>query len=294
MHLRDYQREANLTDQATGKDERALVFPLLGLASEVGSLVNQYKKRVRDGEAHDFFSDRISEELGDCLWYVANLAEKLDLSLEDVAQLNLRRTRERWPASGEVTPLLRLDEDSPPEEQLPRQASVTFQEVREGDAVRVRLFTDGEQLGHDLRDMAWDPDGYRFHDAFHLTYAAMLGWSPITRFFFDCDRKSTPELREVEDSGRAKVIEEGIGAFMFEYARQMRFLDGVHHIDSAQLDTIRNLVSRLEVRVRTAREWEETILRSFAVWRELRDHGGGTLHLDLEGRTIDFEPPAAG
>jgi hypothetical protein len=265
----------------------------MGLASEVGSLVNQYKKRVRDGEAHDFFSERVAEELGDCLWYVANLAQKLDLSLEEIAELNLRRTRERWPQPGEEGPVLLLDEDCPPGEQLPRRASVTFEQVREGDTVTVRLLSGGEKLGNELRDMAWDPDGYRFHDAFHLTYAAMLGWSPITRFFFKCDRKSTPKLREVEDSGRAKVIEEGIGAFLFEYARQVRFLDGVNHIDSAQLETIRNLVSRLEVHVRTAREWEQAILRSFAVWRELRDHGGGTLHLDLEGRTIDFEAPVA-
>src|SRR4051812_8275299 len=101
----------------------------MGLASEVGALVNQYKKRVRDRDAHELFSDRVSEELGDCLWYIANLAEKLDLSLEHIAQLNLRRIGERWP-QGSDFPVLLLDEGCSPEEQLPRETSVRFSEVR--------------------------------------------------------------------------------------------------------------------------------------------------------------------
>jgi NTP pyrophosphatase (non-canonical NTP hydrolase) len=291
MELDDYQREASRTDKSPAEPERGLVFPMVGLASEVGALIGQYKKFVRDGDAHDFFSDRVAEELGDCMWYIASLAGKLDLTLEEIAQLNLKRTQERWPLPGEETPVRMLDDDAPESERLPREVSVSFEEVCEGESVFVRLTSDGRSLGDPLKDMAWDPDGYRFHDAFHLTYAAMLGWSPLTRTFFDCSRVSSPQLREIEDSGRAKVIEEGIAAYMFEYARQMRFLDGVEHIDSSQLDTIRNLVSRLEVRTRTAAEWERAILRSFAIWRELRDHHGGTVHLNLLDRTIEFEAP---
>ena len=291
MELNEYQDEAVRTDKSPAEPERGLVFPMVGLASEVGALVGQYKKFVRDGEAHSFFSDRVAEELGDCMWYIANLATKLDLTLEDIARLNLKRTRERWPLPGEETPVLLLDDASPENEQLPRILSVTFEEIHDGDSVQVRMMSGGKQLGDPLKDMAWDPDGYRFHDAFHLTYAAMLGWSPLTRRFLECSRESDPKLREIEDSGRAKVIEEGIAAFLFEYARQMRFLDGVEHVDSAQLDTIRTLVSRLEVRTRTARDWERAILRSFEMWRALRDHRGGSLHLDLRARTITFEPP---
>ena len=55
MNLDEYQERANQTDQRPGRDEAALAFPLMGLASEVGSLLNQYKKRVRDGEAHALF-----------------------------------------------------------------------------------------------------------------------------------------------------------------------------------------------------------------------------------------------
>ncbi len=38
MELNEYQRRANLTDQRAGDDDQALMFPLMGLASEIGSL----------------------------------------------------------------------------------------------------------------------------------------------------------------------------------------------------------------------------------------------------------------
>jgi NTP pyrophosphatase (non-canonical NTP hydrolase) len=290
MDLNAYQIKANRTDQRPGKDEGALVFPLIGLASEVGSLVNQFKKRVRDGEAHALFTERVAEELGDVLWYVANLAAKLDLELQDVADLNLRRIAERWPTNGDQPSRL-LDDEFEPNEQIPRVVQVDFIQVEEGGRKRVRLHSEGKQLGDPVWDMSWEEDDYRFHDAFHLTYAAMLGWSPIARWFFSRQRYSNPRLREVEDSGRAKVIEEAVAAICFEYAREERFLEGVHHLDFGLLQTVRNMTSRLEVRVRTIREWEQAILRSFEIWRDLRSHEGGSVRMNLPDRKIDFVPP---
>jgi NTP pyrophosphatase (non-canonical NTP hydrolase) len=292
MELNDYQDRANLTDQRTGSSEAALMFPLMGLASEVGSLLTQFKKRVRDGDAHELFSDRASEELGDVLWYVANLAFKLNLDLEGIAQLNLRRTTERWPGPGESVPAGFFDDEFPLQEQLPRTAAVTFREVAVDGRVKVEISRDGEPVGDPLTDMNYDEDAYRFHDVFHLTYAAMLGWSPVTRAFFGVKRDSAPRVREVEDGGRAVVIEEGVSAFVFDYARQENFLDGVGELDSTLLRTIVSLVSHMEVRIRTIAEWERAILRSFEVWRAMREHRGGTVHLDLLARTVEFERPS--
>lgn len=291
MELNEYQRLAALTDQRPGETEQALAFPLLGLASEVGALVNQYKKRVRDGDAHALFSERAAEELGDVLWYVSNLTGKLGITLEEIATINLRRTQERWPTGDGDTPTLLLDDGFPEAEQLPRTATVTFVESTEDGRRRVRIYFEGEQLGDPLSDMAWEQDDYRFHDAFHLAYAAVLGWSPITRAMFARQRDSDPQLREIEDSGRAKVVEEAVAVLVFEYARQERFLEGVEHVDFSLLQTVTSMTSRLQVRVRTAREWETAILKSFDVWRNLRDHGGGSVKLDLRGRAISFEPP---
>ena len=177
MDLNEYQRLANKTDQRPGTEESALMFPLMGLASEVGSLVTQFKKRVRDGDAHALFSERAAEELGDILWYVANLAQKLSLNLADVGEINLRRTSERWPMAGEHVPASLLDDEYPPGEQLPRTVSVQFREVEIDGGIKVEISSDGKKIGNYLTDMNYSDDGYRFHDVFHLTYAAMLGWS---------------------------------------------------------------------------------------------------------------------
>lgn len=291
MDLNEYQRLANETDQRPGTGESALMFPLMGLASEIGSLVTQFKKRVRDGDAHALFSERAAEELGDILWYVANLAAKLDLELENVGQLNLRRTSERWPTVGATVPASLLDDEYPSEEQIPRTVSVQFREVEVDGGVKVEISSDGEQVGNYLTDMNYSDDGYRFHDVFHLTYAAMLGWSPITRDFFGVKRESVQHVREIEDGGRAAVLEEGVSAFVFNYAREESFLEGVPQLDSDLLRTIVNLVSHLEVRVRTIAEWERAILRSYEIWRAMREHRGGVVHLNLPGRTIEFEAP---
>lgn len=292
MDLNEFQREANRTDQRPGSNEGALLFPVIGLSSEVGSLLRHVKKRLRDGDAHELFSAEMAEELGDVLWYVANLAEKLDLELDEIAQRNLRKIRGRWPQHGQTLPLPIGDEGFPEHERLPRRTSVRFAEGEEGDKTIVRLYgPDGRQLGNQLTDNAYEDDGYRYHDVFHLSYAALLGWSPLTRLFFGVKRDSDAKVREVEDAGRATVIEEAISAFVFDYGRNERFLEGVQHVDFSLLSTIRRLVSRLEVKDRSAHEWEQTILRGFAVWRKVYAARGGTVYLDLEARTLDFEPP---
>ncbi len=288
VELNEYQEQANQTDQRPGGGDDALVFPLMGLASEVGSLVTQYKKRVRDGNAHALFSERANEELGDILWYLANLASKLDLELEGVAALNLRRIGERWPVEGAMVPAKLLDDEYPSEEQLPRMVSVQFREVEIEGGVKVEISSGGEQIGNYLTDMNYSDDGYRFHDVFHLTYAAMLGWSPITRDFFGVKRESVQHVREIEDGGRAAVLEEGVSAFVFNYAREESFLEGVPQLDSDLLRTIVNLVSHLEVRVRTIAEWERAILRSYEIWRAMRKHRGGAVQLDLHARSITY------
>ena len=157
MELDEYQREANRTDQRPGSDERALFFPVIGLSSEVGSLVRHVKKRLRDGDAHELFSDQMAEELGDVMWYVANLAEKLGLGLEEVAQRNLLKISGRWPRDGQTLPLPIGDENFPEHERLPRQTHVRFVESVEGDKTIVRLYgPDGTQLGNQLTDNAYE------------------------------------------------------------------------------------------------------------------------------------------
>ena len=59
----------------------------------------EYKKYLRDGEEYRPFRVHIREELGDILWYVANLATKFDLDLAEIAEQNLVKIEDRWAVS---------------------------------------------------------------------------------------------------------------------------------------------------------------------------------------------------
>src|SRR6266568_1236106 len=101
-------------------------------------------------------------------------------------------------------------------------------------------------------------------------------------------RRSAPDIDEVEDGGRAIVIDEAIVAYVWEYARRHRFLEGVTTVDYPVLKTIRQLTDGLEVAARTAHDWEEAILAGYRVFREVRARKGGVLAVDLQARSIDL------
>ena len=229
--------------------------------------------------------------MGNPGWYIANVASKFDLPLSDIATANLAKVKQRW-ASERAEPLT-FDAELPEGERLPRRFEVEVIDI-EGDAHQhVRLLIDGKPFGAELTDNAYDPDGYRFHDVFHFAYAAVLGWSPITRGLLRRKRKSRPLLDEVEDGGRAAVIEEGVVALTFDYARRHHFLDGVAALDFQLLRTIKDMTSHLEVRQCTTGEWEQAILQGFDVWRAVLAARGGRIAVDLDARCITFLGPPA-
>lgn len=293
MEFDRFQREALNTDRVpkrSSDDVLSLVVPMLGLAGETGQLLSEYKKHLRDGEAHRLFKERVSEELGDLLWYIANVASKFGLTLNEVATANLAKVKARWAA--ERTEPLRFDAALPVGERLPRQFEVELVDVNVGDRQRVRVSIDGMPFGGELTDNAYDPDGYRFHDVFHFAYAAVLSWSPVTRTLLRRKRKSRPLLDEVEDGGRAAVIEEGVAALAFDYARRHRMLEGVGVLDFQLLRTIKDMTSHLEVKQCSTGEWEQAILQGFTVWRAVLAARGGRITVDLDRRRIDYLGPA--
>lgn len=65
----------------------------LGLTGEAGEVAEKFKKYLREGD-ENYRADAI-DELGDCLWYLARLADELDVSLDEVAQRNLDKLADR-------------------------------------------------------------------------------------------------------------------------------------------------------------------------------------------------------
>jgi NTP pyrophosphatase (non-canonical NTP hydrolase) len=294
MDFNHYQNEAQRTDRVPARegseDVLSLVVPMLGLAGETGQLLSEYKKHLRDREAHRLFKERVSEELGDLLWYIANVASKFELTLDDVAVDNLAKVKGRW--TTERTEPLCFDAALPEGERLPRRFEVELVDFDGVDCQRVRVSVDGVPFDGELTDNSYDPDGYRFHDVFHFAYAAVLGWSPIARALLRRKRKSRPLLDEVEDGGRAAVIEEGVAALAFDYARRHHMLDGVNVLDFQLLRTINDMTSHLEVKKCTTGEWEQAILQGFKVWRAVLATRGGRIAVDLDLRRIEYLGPA--
>ena len=90
-----YQQVAKTT--AIYPREQAIIYPTLGLTGEAGEVANKVKKIIRDG------SDKTSEdmvqalfsEIGDCLWYIAILADDVGVKLSDIANANLEKLFKR-------------------------------------------------------------------------------------------------------------------------------------------------------------------------------------------------------
>ncbi|GLW58891.1 nucleoside triphosphate pyrophosphohydrolase family protein [Kitasatospora phosalacinea] len=289
MHLARYQQAAIKTLRPPADGHDPVLVPLLGLIGEVGSVATAYKKRIRDGAGIGHGKQQLREELGDVLWYIAALAHCLDLDLEDIAAASLEKIKDRW----RVTPVAdrtAFDAEYPDHEQLPLRTTVTFTPTEDdkGRTVVVLTREDGSRAGDPLTSASHIEDDYRFHDAFHLAHAAVLGWSPVSRFLLGCKRRSRPGVDEAEDGGRAIAIEEGISALVFSYAARHGYFEEVRSVDHELLTTIEHMTAHLEVSVMRAADWEEAIMVGYHVWHQLRENNGGAVELDLEKRTLTY------
>lgn len=79
-----------------------LTYTVLGLTGEAGEVANTVKKLSRDdaGLMTNERREKIIDELGDVLWYIAATASEVGLKLQDVAAYNVRKLRNRYGADG--------------------------------------------------------------------------------------------------------------------------------------------------------------------------------------------------
>jgi NTP pyrophosphatase (non-canonical NTP hydrolase) len=91
MELSEYQRLSRRT--AEYPREAWLAYPALGLAGEAGEVAEHAKKVIRDdgGVVEKGRRAAMAKELGDVLWYVAQLASELGLGLDEIAAANLEK-----------------------------------------------------------------------------------------------------------------------------------------------------------------------------------------------------------
>jgi hypothetical protein len=211
----------------------------------------------------------------------------MSVSLEEAAKANLVKIASRWPAQKVFHPL--FDQGCVVEEQIPRSLTVEFVESKRGGRIEVLLRYGRVTIGDSLTDNIADPDGYRYHDIFHIAYAAFLGWSPVFRTLFRCKRKSHLAMDENQDGARAGILEEAVAAIVFSRAKQMRFFEGAKSIDYDLLKNIQEFVQGYEVDQIPLWQWETAILEGFRVFRLLRSAPGGKVTWDLVSHNLEWE-----
>ncbi len=69
----------------------------MGVVGEAGEVIEKWKKIVayHDGQITDADKRELAKELGDVVWYIALLADRLGLSLDDIATNNLAKLADR-------------------------------------------------------------------------------------------------------------------------------------------------------------------------------------------------------
>ena len=92
-----YQQLAHSTSLNTEIHGDKVLYPALGIADEAGEIAGKFKKLFRDkgGEYDEMFKADIVKEMGDVLWYLAETATQLDISLEEIATKNIDKLLSR-------------------------------------------------------------------------------------------------------------------------------------------------------------------------------------------------------
>lgn len=290
MDFSEYQNSAKKTiqDYTKGREVNNII-PFLGLIGEAGSVISELKKSLRDGTAYTNYKNKLQEELGDVLWYISTIATENNLSLESIATENLIKIKDRFELEQSENFIV-YDEKYPEAEQFPREFEVEFIIINEEGKEKVRVInnTSGKQLGDDITDNSHEEDRYRFHDIFHFGYVAFLGWSPVVRKLMEIKRKSDETTDEVEDGARAAITEELISLYIYSFALDHQLFKYSNNVDTEVLKTIQKLVSGIEVKNCTQKQWETAIINSYKVFDELKNNNGGRVLVSIKNKKLIY------
>lgn len=94
MNMNEYQRLAGRTINTGLSNGEMELHALHGMAGEVGEIHSLYQKVY---QGHAMFSGDLIKEMGDLLWFIAELATAHGLSLDDIANQNIEKLKKRYP-----------------------------------------------------------------------------------------------------------------------------------------------------------------------------------------------------
>lgn len=97
MNLNEYQDLARRTQNTELTDGERLAHALMGLGSECGEILGIFQKMF---QGHEVDEDKVVDEMGDLMWFLAELADCLKVELNFVAEHNIAKLLKRYPGAG--------------------------------------------------------------------------------------------------------------------------------------------------------------------------------------------------
>lgn len=94
MDADEYQKLAARTANDKEAVDTRLIIDLLGLASEVGEITGLFQHSL---ERNRDVGEEVYEELGDCLWRVADVCTCLGVTMSEIMGLNIAKLKARHP-----------------------------------------------------------------------------------------------------------------------------------------------------------------------------------------------------
>jgi len=96
MNFKEYQEKSRKTAVYPNQGKN-FIYTTLGLVGESGEIAEKIKKVIRDGDGSitDEKREELNKELGDVLWYLSQMATELKLSLDDIAEKNIKKLYSR-------------------------------------------------------------------------------------------------------------------------------------------------------------------------------------------------------
>ena len=94
MTLHEYQRLARRTQNRELTGFARKMHALHGMAGEVGEIHGIFQKQY---QGHNVVRDALIDEMGDLMWFIAELSDVIGITLEEVCKRNIEKLKKRYP-----------------------------------------------------------------------------------------------------------------------------------------------------------------------------------------------------
>ncbi|MEG2623513.1 MAG: nucleoside triphosphate pyrophosphohydrolase family protein [Clostridia bacterium] len=95
MNLNEFQKLSRRTKPKDIMPSSLMQNAALGIAGEAGEVADIIKKTMY--QCHPLDKEKLVEELGDVLYYIAMMADVLCYGLDEIAEKNIEKLRRRYP-----------------------------------------------------------------------------------------------------------------------------------------------------------------------------------------------------